>query len=266
MGTNKRGIINFMELQKYISQEYGLIRGIEINGISYLVGKDIAEKLDYQNITDALSRHVDEDDKLFFDKTHSGITTEFNYKQLGQRGGWLINESGFYSLVFGSELPTAKKFKHWVTAEVLPQIRKTGGYIPISKDDTNVDIMARSYAVAVKTIQEKDSIILELQECKDMCDKFIHSKGYVSLNKAAKGLKVGRNKMMRFLRDLSVLFMDGNDNLPYQKYIDSGYFTIDYETGHDGLVHSVTRVSTKGIVFIHRLYLKHYTVSPKAVA
>ena len=106
------------ELMIFKSPEFGEIRTVEVTGEPWLVGKDVALALGYQNPSKALSDHVDEEDKLNNESLLS----------LGQRGGWLINESGLYSLVLSSKLPTAKKFRRWVTAEVLPSIRKTGTY------------------------------------------------------------------------------------------------------------------------------------------
>ncbi|MDO4327534.1 MAG: BRO family protein [bacterium] len=106
------------ELKIFESEEFGCVRTVIVNGEPYFVGKDIAEILGYTNPSKALADHVDEDDKLNNESLSS----------LGQRGGWLINESGFYSLILSSKLPTAKKFKRWVTSEVLPTLRKTGSY------------------------------------------------------------------------------------------------------------------------------------------
>lgn len=106
------------DLQIFNSPEFGAIRTIEKDGEPWFVGKDVAEALGYTDPNKAIVMHVDEEDKLN-DKTASS---------LGQRGGWLINESGLYSLVLSSKLPTAKKFKRWVTSEVIPSIRKTGSY------------------------------------------------------------------------------------------------------------------------------------------
>ena len=106
------------DLQIFNSPEFGQIRTIEKDGEPWFVGKDVAEILGYANASKALADHVDEEDKLNNESLSS----------LGQRGGWLINESGLYSLVLSSKLPTAKKFKRWVTSEVIPSIRKTGGY------------------------------------------------------------------------------------------------------------------------------------------
>ena len=105
-------------LQIFNSSEFGEIRGIEIDNEPWLVGKDVAETLGYNNPSKALADHVDVEDKLNNETLSS----------LGQRGGWLTNESGFYSLVFSSKMPKAKEFKHWVTSEVLPSIRKHGAY------------------------------------------------------------------------------------------------------------------------------------------
>lgn len=105
-------------LQVFTNKEFGEIRTVEINGEPWLVGKDVAEILGYTNPSKALADHVDEEDKLNNETLLS----------LGQRGGWLINESGLYSLVLSSKLPGAKRFKRWITSEVLPAIRKTGSY------------------------------------------------------------------------------------------------------------------------------------------
>lgn len=106
------------ELQIFNNEEFGQIRTVEIDGEIYFVGKDITEVLGYANASKAITDHVDEEDKLNNESLSS----------LGQRGGWLINESGLYSLILSSKMPNAKKFKRWVTSEILPTLRKTGSY------------------------------------------------------------------------------------------------------------------------------------------
>ena len=106
------------ELQIFENPEFGTIRSVEIEGEPWLVGKDVAAALGYQNPSKALADHVDDEDKLNNESLVS----------LGQRGGWLINESGLYSVILRSDKPEAKPFRKWVTSEVLPTIRKTGGY------------------------------------------------------------------------------------------------------------------------------------------
>lgn len=117
------------ELKIFENAEFGAIRTAEIDNDVWFVGKDVAEVLGYTNPSKALIDHVDDEDKLNNETLLS----------LGQRGGWLINESGLYSLVLSSKLPSAKAFKRWVTSEVLPSLRKNGGYI------NNVDLVMDAY-------------------------------------------------------------------------------------------------------------------------
>lgn len=120
----------------YENSEFGQIRTLTIHGEPWFVGKDVAEILGYANPNEAISDHIDDDDKLN-SKTLSSCQIN-----LGQRGGWLINESGLYSLILSSKLPTARQFKRWATAEVLPAIRKTGSYGIAGNDQLLAEITA----------------------------------------------------------------------------------------------------------------------------
>lgn len=147
-------------LTTFTNEVFGNIRGLEINGEAWLVGKDVASSLGYKNTKDALSKHVDEEDKQLIQRS------QFATLEIPNRGLMVINESGLYSLIFGSKLPEAKKFKSWVTSEVLPQIRKTGGYIPVNEEDDEKTIMAKALQIMDKTIKEKNIKIEELEEDK----------------------------------------------------------------------------------------------------
>lgn len=107
-------------LQIFKSNEFGQVRIVEINNEPYFVGKDVVDILGYQNGSRDINTHVDEEDRLKYQISTAGQLREQT----------IINESGLYALILSSKLPTAKKFKHWVTSEVLPTIRKTGGYVP----------------------------------------------------------------------------------------------------------------------------------------
>ena len=128
------------ELKVFENAEFGQIRGVEINGESWLVGKDVAERLGYSNASKAVMVHVDDEDKRF-------EMLPVSDSQIGNLVKTaLINESGLYSLVLGSKLPNAKKFKRWVTSEVLPAIRKHGGYLTAEKVEEallNPDVLIR---------------------------------------------------------------------------------------------------------------------------
>lgn len=116
------------ELQIFNNEEFGEVRSLVINNEPWFVGKDVAEALGYKDVNHAILDHVDEEDKV------NSKTQGQNAPELGQRGSWLINESGLYSLILSSKLPSAKKFKHWVTSEVLPTLRKTGSYAKVPTD------------------------------------------------------------------------------------------------------------------------------------
>lgn len=239
------------QLQTFTNEVFGNIRTTIIDGEPYFIGKDVAISLGYSNTKDAIMRHVDSDDKL-----RSGITTPS-----GTQNMTIINESGLYSLIFGSKLPSAKQFKRWVTAEVLPQIRKTGGYIPIDGQDDEMAIMAKAHVILERTLSEKDRLIaaktkaLQIAQPKaDKYDKLISASGVMSFNVVAKQLGTGRTRLMKFLRDNGVLFRDGLSNIAYQKYCEQGYFIVKYGVGHNGYAYGVTKVTPRGLDFVYDLW------------
>lgn len=114
------------DLQVFTNERLGDVRVVQIKGQPYFVGKDVAEILGYSDTNKAIAMHVDNEDKILNDKSSPSF---------GQRGATLINESGLYSLILSSKLPKAKEFKRWVTSEVLPSIRRTGGYNANQNDE-----------------------------------------------------------------------------------------------------------------------------------
>ena len=154
------------DLIVFTNEQFGRVRAVEINGESWLVGKDVVQILGYADVTHAVLDHVDEEDRIN-SKTQGLIDPEF-----GQRGAWLINESGFYSLVFSSKVPDAKRFKHWVTAEVLPSIRKTGSYSLTQKQDSYLieDPIARAERW-IEEQKEKQLLETKLVEKDKMIEK-----------------------------------------------------------------------------------------------
>lgn len=133
------------QLQQMVfgNADFGEVRTVVIDGEPWFVGKDVAQCLGYTNPSKALADHVDDDDKLN-NKTLSS---------LGQRGGWLINESGMYALIFGSKLEKAREFKRWVTSEVLPALRKTGHY-EVAADQSVNQLLAEFGDFKVTYVQQ----------------------------------------------------------------------------------------------------------------
>lgn len=245
-------------LMNFTNEKFGEIRGIEIGEESYLVGKDVVEALAYKKkYVDVIKQHIDEEDYMKVDKeTHlenelpqNGETQnlEFNYKELGRQGGYLINESGFYALVFGSELPEAKEFKRWVTKEVLPQIRKTGGYIPLDENMNDDEIMARALIVAQNTINKKQELIKELQPKAENYKILMDSNGCVDFSSFVKSanLKIGRNNFIDFLRNKDII-RNKPSTEPYQSFVDRKYFNV-IQVVKNGYSTSKTTITKKGV-------------------
>ena len=144
------------ELQIFKNEEFGEMRSFSINNEPWFVGKDVASILGYKNYRDALNRHIDEEDKGVAECDTPG----------GKQNLTVINESGLYSLILSSKLPTAKKFKRWVTSEVLPSIRKTGGYkLPDNPMDV-LKLMFQAQENTNKEVAKHDQRITELEENK----------------------------------------------------------------------------------------------------
>lgn len=244
------------ELQIFQSPEFGRVRTVSIDGEPWFVGKDIALALGYCNTKDALSRHVDADDK-----GGSRITTPS-----GEQDMTVINESGLYSLVLSSKLPTAKKFKRWVTSEVLPAIRKTGGYRVNAL--TGRELMAKALLVAQAMLAEKDAtiakskqIIGELKPKADYTDRILNSKSLVTITQIAKDYGMSGAAMNAKLHEMGVIYKLGGQWLLYSKYQAKGYThseTVDI-THSDGRADVVmnTKWTQKGRLFLYQHLKKH---------
>lgn len=142
------------ELKIFSNPDFGEVRTLSIDGEPWFVGKDVADILGYTNPRDALAKHVDDEDKN---------TVAICDGTPGNPNTTVINESGLYSLVLSSKLPTVKKFKRWVTSEVLPAIRKHGGYVAGQEHMSDEELMAKALLMAQKTIADRDARISALQ-------------------------------------------------------------------------------------------------------
>lgn len=236
------------DIQIFNNSEFGQIRTIEIDGEPWFVGNDVAKSLGYTNPRDAILNHVFDDDK--------GV------EKLDTLGGaqnmTVINESGMYSLIFNSRLESAKKFKHWVTSEVIPSIRKTGGYNLPQTYPEALRALADQAEKAEKLLIQNNELQLANQEMKpkaEFFDAVAGSKKAMSMEEVAKILSypgIGHNKLFEILRNQNIL---QNDNIPYQKYIDSGYFRVieqKYNVGDEVRINIKTLVFQKGIDFIRK--------------
>lgn len=223
------------------------------DGEVYFAGKDITEILGYQNSSKALSDHVDDEDKLNNESLVS----------LGQRGGWIINESGLYSLILKSKLDTAKRFKRWVTSEVLPSIRKRGLY---ATDEllNNPDLLIQ-VATELKNEREQRLIaeqrINELQPKATYYDLVLQNKSLISVSKIAKDYGKSAQWLNSKLHELGVQYKQGGTWLLYQKYADKGYTQSTTHVIDEERNKLFTKWTQKGRLFIYEL-LKNQDVLP----
>lgn len=244
------------ELQIFKNAEFGSIRTIVINDEPYFVGKDVAEILGYKNPQKAIRDHIDEEDK----------TLNESFTVNGTKG-ILINESGLYSLILSSKMPNAKKFKRWVTSEVLPTIRKHGVYAVdelLNDPDMLIAALTKLKAEREKTnalmatVAVQNQQIVEMKPKASYYDVVLNCKDLVAISVIAKDYGWSANRMNQYLHDKGVQYKQGNKIwLLYQKYAEMGYTSTKTHSypGSDGTMH--TKVHTywtqQGRLFIYGL-------------
>lgn len=235
-------------IQVFEYERLGKIRTLVINNEPYFAGKDVAEILGYSRPDHAIAKHVDSEDKLMYQIDTSGQN----------RIMYIINESGLYSLILSSKLPKAKQFKRWVTSEVLPAIRKTGGYVsnedlfintylPFADDNTKM-----LFRTTLSTINQLNHKIEKDKPLVEFAEHVSASEDCISMNDMAKlanknGIRIGRNKLFALLRDKKIL---QKNNIPYQRYIDAQpWFQVKenvYDTATMTRICMTTMVTTLG--------------------
>ena len=243
------------------NEEFGKVRTVIKDGEPWLVGKDVAVILGYAKPENAIAVHVDSEDKT----TTLIQGTGSNYKSKTT----IINESGFYSLVLSSKMPRAKEFKRWVTATILPTLRRTGGYVGNEEmfienylpflDEPYRDLF-RLQMTAIEKLNER------IRNDKSLVDFALHvadSEDLIDMNAMAKlaadkNFNIGRTRLFRWLKEMGVLM---SNNLPYQRYIDRRYFVVKesvFEVEGMKKTYRQTFVTGKGQLFIIGLLKKYY--------
>ena len=235
------------ELQVFNNQEFGQVRSLVINNEPWLVGKDVAEALGYDNPSKAIRDHVEEEDK----KMGVQNVTPYIIDSLGRKQHpTFINESGLYALVFSSKLPSTKKFKRWVTSEVLPALRKTGQYQV--KELSGSELMARALIEAQSVLAAKDKQIEEMKPKALFADAVATSHTSILVGELAKilkqnGIDMGQKRLFAWLRENGYLIKrKGTDyNMPTQKAMDLGLFEIKEGSYINGAGANITTKTPK---------------------
>ena len=249
-------------LQIFSNEEFGAVRTMVIDNEPWFVGKDVADILEYTNTAKAIRDHIDEEDKLTERIVLSGQNREVIF----------INESGLYSLILSSKMPNARKFKRWVTSEILPSIRKHGAYMTeqtLEQALTSPDFLIQ-LATKLKDEQEKNKALTEannrMRPKEIFADAVMTSEHSILIGELAKliaqnGYAIGQKRLFAWMREHGYLLKQGGSyNLPAQRYVEAGLFEIKESSisNPDGSVRitRTTKVTGKGQVYFINKFLK----------
>ena len=243
------------ELQVFKYTEAHQIRTTVIDGEPWLVGKDVAEALGYSNTKDALIAHVEEEDRRILQKSENATLGI----DIPNRGLTVINESGMYSLIFASKLPSAKQFKRWVTSEVLPSIRKSGMYLTdqvadalLHNPEEFAEMAARCTALERK-VEAMEKKLNERYSLSVLGETVLAQTGAISFKDGASflaqhGVPMGQNRLYRYCREKKLLCSRKGKqwNKPTQKAIDAGLFNLQISGGFN----TITLITPCGLQYL----------------
>ncbi|MDU3212137.1 phage antirepressor [Anaerococcus sp.] len=238
------------DLKIFENNEFGKIRAtLDENGEPWFVASDVCKSLEIKNTTDALKR-LDEDEKSRFNLGLSGGATN------------VVNEYGLYNLVLASRKKETKPFRRWITHEVIPAIRKDGGYMLVDKNNSEEEIMAKAVLIAQKSMErlklenkQKDQIIGELKPKADYVDKILQNKSLIKVSAIAKDYGMSAQEMNKLLHELRIQYNQGGQWLLYAKIQDKGYTSSETHSYQkkDGTtdVRLLTKWTQKGRIFLY---------------
>lgn len=253
------------KIEIFKNNEFGEVRTLVINDEPWFVGKDVAKILGYSNASKAVSVHVDNEDKLF--KMLDVADSQIGNVSKGQSKTALINESGLYSLILSSKLPTARKFKKWVTSEVLPSIRKHGLYAlddVLNNPDFLIKALTDLKAERAKSA-ELAKTVKELEPKASYADMIMKSKTLMPITTIAKDYGMSGTAMNKLLHGLGIIYRVGKQWVLYNKYQSEGYVSSDtvpvvHTNGEqDFVLH--TKWTQKGRMFLYNK-LKEIEILP----
>ena len=248
------------EIKIFENPEFGSVRTVQIDGEPWFVGRDVAEALGYKNTADAIGKHVDSDDKLTSQIAIAGQ----------RRDVVIINESGLYSLIFSSKLPSAKKFKRWVTSEVLPVIRKTGSYTVNAKPDSyQIEDPVERAKRWIEEQEEKNQLenqVAEMKPKSDYFDAICDSRLLTNFRDAAKELGMSQSQFTGYLKSNKYIYATSKGELrPMEAYRASDLFQMkSYTNPYNGYSGVSTYLTPKGIQYF-RMILETQAIIPDAL-
>ena len=238
------------KMMTFRNLEFGAIRTISNEqGEPMFCGKDVAEALGYKKPENAVAKHVDTEDKTTTLIQGSGS----NYKTQAI----FINESGLYALILSSKLESAKRFKRWVTSEVLPAIRKQGGYLIAKKGESDKDVMKRAMEIVKTTLAKRDEQIAKLKPRAEYADSVLDSINCITTTQLAKELGMSAQELNRRLCEMRIQYWQSGQYMLYAEFARQGFArsrTRKHVLKHGMVLTEMYLVWTeRGREFIHRL-------------
>ena len=236
------------KIQIFQNREFGAIRTMNNEkGEPMFYGKDVAEALGYTNPQQAIRLHVQTDDRGVLDFSTPG----------GTQQGVFIKESGLYALIFSSKLDSARRFKHWVTSDVLPEIRKQGGYLMARPEETDEEVMARALNIMQVALQRRDEEIARLKPRAEYADHVLDSVTCITTTQLAKELCMTAQELNRRLCEMHVQYWQSGQYMLYAEYARHGLAKsrTRTHTAIDGTVMTEIYLvwTERGRDFVHRL-------------
>lgn len=241
--------MNNSMVKVFESEQFGQMRTLEVEQDVWFATSDVCAALGIKNPSQALSR-LDDDEKMTTLISNEGAAS-------GKSQLSFVNEPGLYSLVLGSRKKEAVEFKRWITHDVVPSIRKTGGYIMGQEEMSDIELLSRAVLVAQNQIAQRDSRIAEMEPVVDFAQRCLLAEGAVTTTSIAKNYGLSATKLNQLLKGLGVQYKVGNQWVLYSQYQDCGYTEtrrtpIQKKDGEVVLV-SETLWTSKGIEFIDQM-------------
>lgn len=239
------------KIQEFFSEQFGTVRTVNLDGVIYFYGIDIAKALGYSNASKAVTTHR----KRIVTKVLETSNSQNGKTVKGKVS--LISKSDIYRLIVKSKLESADQFESWIFDEILPRIESTGAYIEEGREEEMVQKYFPSFSKEAQTIMVND-LIKQNRELKAFYDELMNTEGLMSINTMAKELGIGEYKLFAFLRNKKVFFYDKDMvNVPYERFRKEGKFAVKETPCHDGNIRSVTYATKKGLDYVRKLLRKN---------
>lgn len=231
------------KIQEFFNEKFGTVRTVAIDDVIYFVASDIARALGYKNPQKAIRDHC------------KRVNESFIPSNGGEQKANVIAKSDIYRLIVRSKLEAADEFESWIFDEIMPTIEKTGAYIEPGQEQKMVNYYFSSLSSDLQG-QIVNELMEKNKELQQFYDDLMNTEGLYHMNTVAKELKIGRNTLFAYLRGKSIMFYQDKSNVPYQRFMNQGLFSVIESPCADGKYRPTTYATKKGLDYIRKLLRK----------